>query len=425
MWGSIHWGHAIGDDLVHWRDLPLALAPTPGGVDEDGVFSGCAVENGGVPTLVYTGVHKRADGSRAELPCIATSSDAELISWDKSRLNPVIAAPPDGFDLLGFRDHSVWKEGDTWYQLVGSGIRDVGGTALLYRSPDLLQWEYLHPVMVGNPSETGVMWECPDLFPLGSEFALIVSPIPLRKALYFLGKFDDHHFTPRLRGTLDEGGYLYAPQSFTDSQGRRIMFGWLWEGRDEAAQRAAGWAGTMSLPRQFRARDDGRLGVEPVPELQTLREHHFSVRGLDLESRKPIDVSSATTEIQVEIEPRSASNVGLALRRSPDGAEQTLIVYDAITDRLIVDRTHASLDRSTHTEERSVSLGLGEDEPLRLHVFADHSVIEVFANGHTAVASRVYPTRPDSTGIELFAHGGAARLTSLDVWELTSIWPSA
>ena len=60
VWGSIHWGHAISDDLVHWRDLPIALAPTPGTVDEDGVFSGCAFDD--------DGVRMQADGSRIELP---------------------------------------------------------------------------------------------------------------------------------------------------------------------------------------------------------------------------------------------------------------------------------------------------------------------------------------------------------------------
>ncbi|MDQ3856015.1 MAG: glycoside hydrolase family 32 protein, partial [Chloroflexota bacterium] len=117
-WGVPHWGHAVSDDLVHWTDLPTALSPTPGGPDQDGCFSGCAVVHDGVPTIVYTGV--RGD---AQLPCIAESHD-DLVTWEKYVGNPVIAAPPEGLDAVMYRDHSVWQEDGMWYQLVGSGLRD-------------------------------------------------------------------------------------------------------------------------------------------------------------------------------------------------------------------------------------------------------------------------------------------------------------
>src|SRR5436309_1433673 len=84
---------------------------------------------------------------------------------------------------------------------------------------------------ISDNGDTGDIWECPDLFRLGDAHVLMVSPIPLRKTLYFLGSFREHRFEPQHQGVVDEGGYFYAPQSFTDAQGRRIMFGWLWEGR--------------------------------------------------------------------------------------------------------------------------------------------------------------------------------------------------
>src|SRR5918911_968679 len=79
--GNIHWGHAVSDDLAHWRHLPIALAPTPGGPDAGGCWSGCAIVQDGVPTLIYTGY---VEG--VQCPCLATSDD-ELITWDKYEHN--------------------------------------------------------------------------------------------------------------------------------------------------------------------------------------------------------------------------------------------------------------------------------------------------------------------------------------------------
>ncbi len=56
VWGDMHWAHAVSPDMVYWQHLPVALAPTKGGPDEDGCFSGSAVVFHGVPTFLYTGV---------------------------------------------------------------------------------------------------------------------------------------------------------------------------------------------------------------------------------------------------------------------------------------------------------------------------------------------------------------------------------
>src|SRR5437867_11879648 len=113
--GTIRWGHAASPHLVRWRHLPIALAPTAGGPDEDGCWSGCAVDDNGVPTLIYSG-HRAG----AQRPCLATSADG-LLTWQKHAGNPVIAEPPD-LHLVAFRDHYVWREDGAWYQLMGAGI---------------------------------------------------------------------------------------------------------------------------------------------------------------------------------------------------------------------------------------------------------------------------------------------------------------
>jgi beta-fructofuranosidase len=430
--GTIHWGHAVSEDLVYWDDLPTALAPSPGGPDEDGCWSGCAVDNDGVPTLVYTGV--RGGDTRKEGACIATSSDG-LLTWKKHPGNPVIASPPQDLDVVGLRDPCVWKEGGTWCLLLGSGIEGVGGTALLYESEDLIHWDYAGPIYTRDKSATdpvwtGPMWECPQFFPLGDEQILIVSVWEddvLHHTAYFAGTYADHKFTPRATRRLDLGADYYAPYTMLDDKGRRIVWGWSWEARSSEAQRAAGWAGVMSLPRILSPRPDDLLGIEPVPELRVLRGAH---RRLTDVSITPASlnvlrgVRGDCLEIVAEFEPRDAKEFGLRVRCSPGGEEQTLIVYNPATKRLVVDREHASLDPEAHGGVHGGSLELAEGEHLKLHVFLDRSIMEVYANGRASITERIYPSRPDSLGVHLFARGGEAELKSMDVWEMKPAWRS-
>src|SRR5215469_10886932 len=107
VWGDMHWGHAVSPDMVHWRHEPVALAPTPGGADSEGCFSGSAVVHNGVPTIIYTGVQNAPadqvtirDGSDKlrETQMIATAEDDGLLRWKKVE-TPVIATPPEGMHV--------------------------------------------------------------------------------------------------------------------------------------------------------------------------------------------------------------------------------------------------------------------------------------------------------------------------------------
>jgi len=422
--GTIHWGHAVSDDLVHWRDLPIALAPTPGGPDKDGVYSGCAVDHDGVPTLVYTGVHP-------QVQCIAEAddpTDPDLVTWRKHPNNPVIPMPPTGLEIEGFRDPYVWRETDAWYCVIGSGIVGKGGNILLYRSPDLVQWEYLHELCRGEIAETGRMWECPNFFPLGDKHVLLISPIPLRKVLYLVGEYRDYRFRPERAGIVDDGGCYYAPQATLDERGRRLMWGWLREDRSIETQKAAGWSGVMSVPTELSLTEDGRLALRPVPELEALRGEHREWTGLNLTEDTPnplAGLSGSQLEIGLMIEPGDTAEIWLSVLRSPDGAEQTRIVYQSGSGELWIDRERANLNPEPSRERRGATVQLAPDGTLGLRVFVDGSVVEVFASDGTSLTGRVYPTRPDSLGIGLTARGGSARVRRADAWEMQTIWPDA
>ena len=262
--GTIHWGHAVSDDLVHWEHLPIALAP--GDLDADGCWSGCAVDADGTPLLFYTGVSPQRQ-------LLATGSP-DLLHWRKHP-EPLIAAPPPDIDAgphQDFRDPYVWRAEDGWYMVIGSQDVGKGGVILLYRSMDLRRWDYLHPLLRaeevrGFPIWNGSMWECPNFFPLGDAHVLMLSVWDQQQTYYpvvFSGDFSAQKFHPRRQERVDWGGCFYAPQVMRDAHGRALMWGWLWEQRTAEAQRAAGWAGVMSLPRVLSLAPDGALLQQPA-----------------------------------------------------------------------------------------------------------------------------------------------------------------
>jgi beta-fructofuranosidase len=399
-WGDMHWNHAVSPDLIHWEHLPVALAPTPGSFDAFGIFTGSVLPGMEVPTVLYTGVSKsseetiRGEGLR-EVQCLATSTDPELRVWKKLD-KPVIASPPPGVKVTGFRDPCPWKDGDTWYLGVGSGFTQVGGAVLLYRSHDGHNWEYLHPLAQGtwngggmsNPVDTGEMWECPDFFPLGGKHVLLYSVE--RKVYWEVGTFDksDLKFHSENRGLLDHGFY-YAMKSMEDAKGRRILWGWVEEDRSSKETLAAGWAGAMALPRVLTLTADNSLKMEVPPEFSTLcREtgRVTSSAGADLNgalARLPI--ANRAGRIGLQFRP-TAANWSLELRgaAAPDSTPLLAIRYDGAGNKPAIS-----------IGEKSLTLTPDAQGISTVDLWMDGSVIEIFADSRQALTARCYQAAGD------------------------------
>jgi beta-fructofuranosidase len=414
-----HWAHVASRDLLHWEQLPLALAPTPGGYDKDGCFSGCMVVNQGVPTIIYTGV-------MPEVQCLATSS-GDLREWRKHPANPVLAMRPPGLKTLTFRDPYAWRgEDGQWNLLLGSGLQGQGGACLLYRSPDLLSWEFVS-VLFSSPAEKfGTKWNCPIFFEMGGQHVLIVSGQPVWKPFFFTGSFDGAQFTPQTQGLVDYGGNLYATQVFFDDAGRAIFWGWIWEGRPDVEIREAGWAGVMTLPRQVQLCADGELSFTPAAEVLSLRREHTCLGGREIPEGERVleDIQGDALEIVARIDPAASETCGVSVLCAGDGCEQTCIGYDAAQGCVYIDRCQSCLQPEMafgwpNPTYHSAPLKLAPGQPLELRIFVDHSVIEVYTNRGLCLSSRVYRRSPASCGVRLFAHGGSACLQALDAWRLS------
>jgi beta-fructofuranosidase len=431
--GSIHWGHAVSDDLLRWEDEPVALSPDPDGPDRHGCWSGCAVVDAdGTPTLLYTGGR-----DRTQLPCLATAADPDLRSWTKDPRNPIIPAAPSGLDVLEtddweaeFRDHGVWRSGGSWYQVIGSGIQGVGGAALLYRGDALDDWEFVGPLLVGDREDAGAVWECPELLEFGDRQLLHVSDDD--RVDYFVGRLDvdEPAFAVESRGRLDHGDF-YAPQSMRTDDGRVLTWGWLPPGRDERAQWDAGWSGALSLPREL-SLAGGDLRQRPAAELADLRERHVEgPAALAAGTRRPLDLDPDPTpdpdrdgarnayELRARVRLDPGATLELGTFESPAGTERTDLRLSA--DGLVVDRSHASHDPRTDASERRLPLDGGESERVHdLHLFVDGSILEAFLDERRCLTTRVYPTRADARGVTLAATGGDVTLEAFDAWTLSA-----
>ncbi|HEX3661950.1 MAG TPA: glycoside hydrolase family 32 protein [Acidobacteriaceae bacterium] len=430
VWGDMHWGHAISPDRVRWRHLPIALSPTPGGPDAAGCFTGSALHDNDRVAILYTGVVAAPLNEATirggpqpfrESQCLAFST-GDLTHWTKLP-QPVIAAPPPGLDVTGFRDPAPWRQGDVWYTALGSGIRGQGGAVLLYRSSDLRHWDYLHPLAQGsgngnsaaNPVDAGDMWECPDFFPLGDRHVLLHST--RGHAYWQSGVLDPKTmlFHAERGGLLDPGAY-YAPKTQLDAQGNRILWGWIQERRPEADYSAAGWAGMMSLPRVLTLDAHNDLQMEVAPEVETLRE--------DEQRFRPTGNATSDRAQLARLPIHDACGaIVLTFRRGSDPLSLSLVSPGAAKPWLTC-RWDPARPNEILIEDQLVPLGADSRPEIRLRFYIDGSVIECFANRHGAFTQRFYCEGSSAPPITVQITEDLSSLTALTVGQMKPISPN-
>jgi beta-fructofuranosidase len=218
---------------------------------------------------------------------------------------------------------------------------------------------------------------------------------------------------------------FFAPESLLDDQGRRIMWAWIFDQPGFKMRTDYGWSGTLSLPRVLSLAADGTLRMNPPAEIERLRYNARQRANLTVKADADLALEGFdgnSLELHLEMDTRQATRCGLKVGCSPDGAEQTLVYYDATDKMLKADTTRSSLGDGPKSVEAG-PFALQNGERLQMRVFVDKSVVEVFANGRQAVMRRMYPSRSDSVGVRLFAHGGDAQVALVQAWDMAASNP--
>ena len=400
-----HWGHASSTDLLHWVHHPTGLL--------DGMYSGnCFINKDGVPTICY---HQKGLGN-----ALAVALDDDLNEWQKLESNPITPHTQEG-DLHHGRykswDPFGWLDGDTYYAIFGGGRPGVA------KSPTLDgEWRYVGDLFAHGVEGVSLDEDvsCADLFALGNKDVLLCISHRLG-CRYYLGVWKDEQFHPESHAQMSWIDHsVFAPESLVDHKGRRIMWAWIMDEPQFGVRSQRGWSGTMSLPRVL-SLEDGQLRMDVPEEIEALRQEAF--RRADFHVPADTDmavdgVGGNSLELSIDMEGSEHSAYGVKVCVSPDGQEETSVFYDAREKRLKVD-TRRSGPHDTPKAVEAGPLELMPGERLKLRVFVDRSVVEVFANGRQAVARRIYPARPVSVGVRLFSRGAPAHVHTFEAWEMT------
>ena len=444
-----HWGHAVSTDLIHWRDLPYAIYPSP----ERACFSGSTLVEGNRVIAMYLGT------TVGEM--VAISDDPLLLNWEKVTGKPVIPIQSVTGFPVPYRtgDPCIWKKDDIYYSITGGRLPNGPAgkllpTVSLFRSKDLVNWEYLHEFI--EDDRFTLVWDdyaVPYFWPIGDRYIFTFAS-HLSGGQYLLGDYDtkNNKFVVSNHGKFNFGSYsfpttggLNAPSVAPDGKGGVIAIFNIMPNKPLGE-----WNQIMTLPRRLTLIRNDEIGQEPAGDIASLRYNRQEVKPMVLPANKEVvlkNIRGNAMEINMEIDPKNAKMVELNVLRSSHKEEFTRIAVfkeggfwasrqglslplkgtpaptNLYSSLIIIESSYSSLHPDVkYRAPETAPILIEPDETIKLRVFIDRSIVEVFVNGRQALSVRVFPNRDDSIGVSLRSQGNDSELKSLEAWQMKSIY---
>ena len=430
-WNTMHWGHAVSKDLLHWEYKPAVLAPdTPW--DEGGCFSGSAIElPDGRHLLIYTGLRRpvnreeeaeveKAGQQHLQVQNLAFGDGTE---YEKYEGNPVIGsdAVPESASRVDFRDPKIIVNKDGTYTCLIAGRADDGnGIIFMYRSEDGFTWKYRKP-LIKNDGKFGTVWECPDFFELDGRQVFIVSPMEMKPkgleyhngniSIALIGDYDEGTgtFMPESDQALDYGIDFYAAQTLRMQDGRRVLIAWM-QNWDTCLMRnnPAPWAGQMTLPRELSIRD-GRVYQSPIRELEKYYTNIVSYKNVPVSDEISLyGVEGRTADIDITVKPAPGEPLyrKFAVWFAMNEENHSAVRFIPQDGTVKIDRKYAG-SRKAIVHQRRCLVKESMDGHIRLRIILDRNSFEVFINDGRYVMSAVIPTELSAERIVFHAEGKA------------------
>lgn len=368
--GLKYWRHVTTRDFVHYQDEGVAMAPDQP-CDCHGCYTGMALREEDGARLYYTGL-----SSAGQEPCTCTALfDGRQITRREKLLDrdPAVTT-------INYRDPCVWKKGESFHMLVGGESLEHKGVLLFYSGTRADRFSYRGLLDLGKQN-FGYMMECPNYYEEGGAGVLFFSPMGMPSGskydyrnvfsvVYCIGEPLDTiqgRFLIQKVYEMDKGFDFYAPQSYRDEKGRRILFGWLGNSKNPYPTDRNNWAHMLTMPRLLRVEGD-RLVQQPLPELEALRGEAVPV---------PAEMQLPHSRLELE---------------AGAGESFSFVLENELGENITFTGTAGeyTLDRSGMSEPYALNFGAVRYahrlEPSgSVRIFVDHSSIEIFCDGGKTV----------------------------------------
>jgi fructan beta-fructosidase len=432
-WGHMSWGHAVSNNLLDWKHLPVAL------YEEDSImiFSGSAVVDKENTSRLCAGdecifaIYTSHDHSQNKLQhqSIAYSDDNGR-TWTKYAKNPVL-----DLDMPDFRDPKVFwhEESMKWIMVVS---HPLAYKVQFYQSENLIDWELNGEF--GESGDVSKIWECPDLLKVpveGSDdykWVLIISSgsqyVGFTGMQYFVGTFDGKVFTAEQPGGapvwLDYGKDFYAAITYNNLPDDHppVLVGWANNWAYANTLPTSPWRGMMSIPRELSlAEVNGELKLIQRPvrsfyeKAAKSEKLTFSDHKIKKDDNLLKEVYASSFLLKMEFNDIGAEEFGIEVFKGQN--EKTIIGYNSKEMKLFIDRTQSG-NVDFHKDFASIDYASYKlrDKSLKLEILVDQSIVEVFAgNGLVVISDQVFPDS-DLNGMQLFVRGGTANLKNMELY---------
>lgn len=431
----LHWGHISSENLCDWREEPIAIAPEES-YDVKGCWSGCVFTDdeitGGKPNAIYTAV----DYQKAVI-AQAAPEDEDLLGWSKIDGNPIINGRPSGLSD-DFRDPYFFRNGQDAYIVVGTSKNNVGAATLHKYNSTTGKWSNNGDIFFQGSSaaQDGRFWEMPTVT-LMEKGKWLVTVTPLETAtgvhtLYWTGSINaDGTFSPDLSSAtprdfelISKEGYGLLSPTIYQKDGKTIALGIVPDKVSTSLNCSWGWAHLYSFPRELSLDADGNLLQKPFSGLTGLRSDvNERLSDVSLDGEREI---SGVSGRQVELLGRfnvGTASFGFSFFGNSNGEGK--VYYTPSTNQLTVDLSELpriSNDNGVYNGIYRTTLpqSIAAGSELKLNVFIDGSVLDIFVNDSWATSIRVYPRDADADCIKVYSKGGAVEAPEVSAWALAS-----